>query len=94
MSDSPDDKLSPPSGLPAAGLFSLGDRVKFVKARAIGSAIDFRTMEGKILELSKPLGLRALIKYHGGNYCWKKLVDIRRLDQQSPLNAIIRGENA
>ena len=93
MSDTTEEKLNPPSGMPEAGLFAVGDRVKFVKARAVGSAIEFRTMEGKITEFSKPLGLRAFIKYHSVNVIWRKVADLRRLDQPSPLNALIRRDD-
>lgn len=81
-------------GVASTDLFSIGDKVRFVKARAVGASIEFKTMEGKITDFSKPKGLRALIKYHGGNYVWKKLTDIRRRDQPSPLNGIIGMENA
>lgn len=81
-------------GVASTDLFSIGDKVRFVKARAVGASIEFKTMEGKITDFSKPKGLRALIKYHGGNYVWKKLTDIHRLDQPSPLNGIIGMENA
>lgn len=73
--------------------FSIGDKVRFVKARATGSAIEMKVMEGKITEFSKPKGLRARIKYHGGNYIWKKLTDLRHLDQPSPLNPILKMED-
>ncbi|MFA9263000.1 MAG: hypothetical protein ACEQSB_06680, partial [Undibacterium sp.] len=71
----------------------IGDKVKFVKMKIIGNSREFRTMEGKIEAFSEPLGLRVLVKYHGGNKVWRKLEDIRRLDQPSPLNCIIGMEN-
>lgn len=77
----------------STNLFSIRDKVLFVKARAVGASIEFKTMEGKIIEFSKPKGLQALIKYHGGNYVWKKLTAIRRLDQPSPLNGSMGMEN-
>lgn len=75
--------------LTSRGLFSIGDKVKFVKMTIRGDSREFRTMEGKIEKFSKPLGLKALVKYHGGNKVWRKLDDIRRIDQPSPLNGIL-----
>ena len=74
---------------PTRALFSIGDKVKFVKITIRGNSREFKTMEGTIEEFSKPIGIKALVKYHGGNKIWRKLDDLRRLDQPSPLNAIM-----
>lgn len=94
MSDTSKQTEAAEGGSSSHDLFSMGDKVKFVKARAVGASIEFKTMEGKIIEFSKPLGLKALIKYHGGNCIWKKVADLRKLDQPSPLNGIMGMENA
>lgn len=69
----------------SSALFAIGDKVKFVRSRPIGRSIEVKVMEGKIIEFSRPHGSKALIKYHGGNYIWRKVANLRRPDQPSPL---------
>lgn len=63
--------------------FSVGDRVQFTRCYARGASIGLKLMEGTIHSFSQPKGLKAFIKYHGGNYVWKKVSDIRLVRRAS-----------
>lgn len=62
-----------PVRLPA---FRSGQRVRF----------DLRNKElvGKVARLSEPDGKNVLIKYHGGNFVWRKAAHVRPMESEVP----------
>ncbi len=57
--------------------FKIGDKVRF----------DLRNREvrGKVHKHSQPAGVEVLIKYHGGNFVWRKVRYVRPAEMGVPV---------
>jgi len=71
--------------------FNIGEKIQFMSVTHKGTSVSFNTREGKILEFSKPKGLKACIKSRNGKTTWVKISELRKLSEKSPVNDVFES---